>query len=195
MSRANEMCDNSKYLDLITSEYATKEKFNAYVKAFVDMVCGAWNCLISFDTIFVVDNAVGDQLDKIADYFGLTRELPFSDPDVPSVLDDELLRIVIKSRILSNHWDGTLIGWRNIITTMFPDASYSVVDNQDMSIDVVMIDPGASMAKIGLLFNGYIVPKPSGVNVNWTIQDKPLFGWDADTAFIKGWDQGIWSDS
>ena len=181
MSRANETCDNSKYLDLITSEYATKEKFNAYVKAFVDMVCGAWNCLISFDTIFVIDNAEGDQLDKIADYFGLTRELPFSDPDIPSVLDDELLRIVIKSR--------------NIITTMFPNASYSVVDNQDMSVDVVMIDPGASMAKIGLLFNGYIVPKPSGVNVNWTIQDKPLFGWDADTAFIKGWDQGIWSDS
>lgn len=188
-------CDNKKYLDLITSQYATKPKFYSMVEGILSLTCGAWNCLDSFEDIFKIENAVGDQLDKIASYFGLTRELPFEDPDVPSVLDDELLRIVVQSRILSNHWDGTYIGWVSIISKMFQDVSYSVVDNQDMSIDVVMIDPGASMAKIGLLFNGYIVPKPSGVNVHWTIQDKPLFGWDADTAFIKGWDQGIWSDS
>ena len=78
---------------------------------------------------------------------------------------------------------------------MFPLASYNIIDNQDMSVQVIIIDPSASMTMVALLFNGYIVPKPAGVKVNWTIQDKALFGWDTDTAFLKGWEEGIWADN
>ena len=72
---------------------------------------------------------------------------------------------------------------------------YQIIDNQDMSYQIIMIDPGADMTKSALLFNGYIIPKPAGVRVNYTLQDKPLFGWDSDTAFIKGWDNGIWNNT
>lgn len=186
---------NEKYLELIISEYATKELFNAYVKAFLDMISPAVDCANSFNEIFKLDNAVGDQLDKLGSLLNLTRELPVSDPDIPSVLNDEYFRMVIKSRILSNHWDGTMKGLADIINTVYPDAVYQIIDNQDMSYQIIMIDPGADMTKSALLFNGYIIPKPAGVRVNYTLQDKPLFGWDSDTAFIKGWDNGIWNNT
>lgn len=186
---------NEAYLKLITSEYAMKPKFNAYVEAFLEKVSPAVDCLNSFNEIFNLDNAVGDQLDKCGILVALTRELPISDPDVPSILPDELFRTVIKARIYSNFWDGTLASWNVIIKTMFPDASYELIDNQDMSVNIVMIDPSATATMIALLFNGYIVPKPSGVRVTWTIQDKALFGWDAETEFIQGWEKGIWADN
>ena len=186
---------NESYLQLITSQYAMKPKFNAMVQVYLDMVSPAVDCLNSFNEIFNLDDAVGDQLDILGSYVALTRELPVSDPDIPSILDDELFRTVIKARILSNFWDGTIEQWSEIIKTMFPLASYNIIDNQDMSVQVIMIDPSASMMMVALLFNGYIVPKPAGVKVNWTIQDKALFGWDTDTAFLKGWEEGIWADN
>lgn len=183
------------YVDLITSEYATKEKFNSYVAAFLEMIEPAYQCLDNFNMLFELDTAVGDQLDKCGQLVALSRELPLSDPDIPSILPDSLFRIVIKARILSNFWDGTMQGWNNIIKAIFPNAAYAIIDNQDMSINVVMIDPSASTALVALLFNGYIIPKPAGVKVNWTVQDNALFGYDSDTSFIKGWDLGIWQDN
>ena len=41
--------------------------------------------------------------------------------------------------------------------------------------------------------NGYILPKPSGVRVDYSIVDSSLFGWDSDTQLIKGWDKANWS--
>lgn len=190
MSNANEA-----YMQLITSEYATKPKFNAYVAAFLDMVTPAVDCLNEFNMLFSLETAVGDQLDKCGALVALSRELPVSDPDIPSILPDDIFRIVIKARIYSNFWDGTLEGWNAIIKLMFPHAAYELVDNQDMSVNIIMIDPSATPTMIALLFNGYIVPKPSGVSVTWTIQDKALFGWDADTAFLAGWEDGIWADN
>lgn len=188
------MADNNQsYMDLISSEYAEKPKFNAMVQAFIDKLSPSVDNLSQFDTLFNLENAVGDQLDICGQLVGLTRELPIDDPDVPAVLDDDLFRTVIKARIYSNFWNGTTEQWQEIISEMLPDASYEVVDNQDMTISVVVIDPSASMALIGLLFNGYIVPKPAGVRVTWTVQDNALFGWDVETAFLKGWDEGLWS--
>lgn len=183
---------NEGYLNLVTSEYATKPKFMAYLEMLLNKVSPAFDCFVEFFDKFDLSKAVGDQLDKLGALVNLTRELPIVDPDIPSSLSDDMFRLVIQSRIMSNHWDGTLEGWMKIIDFAFPDSSYNVIDNQDMSINVVLIDPSASSELIALLFNGYIVPKPSGVKVTWTIEDRPLFGWDADTDFIKGWDSGLW---
>ena len=53
---------NESYLQLITSQYAMKPKFNAMVQAYLDMVSPAVDCLNSFNEIFNLDEAVGDQL-------------------------------------------------------------------------------------------------------------------------------------
>ncbi len=185
---------NEEYLRLITSEYADKPKFNAYVEAFLKMLDPAVSCAESFNSIFNLENAVGDQLDKIGSLLSLGRELPFVDPDIPSVLPDRYYRMVLKGRVYSNHWDGTMQGLANIIHTIYPDAAFNIVDGQNMSYQVVIIEPGSDLTLSALMFHGYIIPKPSGVRVNYTILERPLFGYDSNTSFVKGWDYGSWSN-
>ena len=111
--------NNAVYMKLITSEYADKPNYNAYVKSFLDKVSPIVDSFDSFNTLFNIDNAEGDQLDKIGKIVGVQRELPISDPDIPSVLDDDLFRAVIKARIYSNLWDGTNEGLIDIINKTF----------------------------------------------------------------------------
>ena len=184
---------NVEYLRLITSEYADKPNYNSFVEAFLKKVSPINDCMTSFDTIFNLNVAEGDQLDWWGTMLNVSRELPISDPDIPSVLTDDLYRIVLKARIYSNMWDGTILGLQEIINKTFENVTYQLVDGQDMSMQVILIVPNADPALIALLLNGYILPKPSGVNVSYTIQENALFGWDSNTGFIKGWDLGIWS--
>ena len=60
------MDDNTKYIDLITSEHYNKPKYKAYVKKFLDMLSPAVNCYNEYNILFVLDTAVGSQLDIIA---------------------------------------------------------------------------------------------------------------------------------
>lgn len=187
--------NNAAYMKLITSEYADKPNYNAYVKSFLDKVSPIVDSFDLFNTLFNIDNAEGDQLDKIGQIVGVQRELPISDPDIPSVLDDDLFRAVIRARIYSNLWDGTNEGLIDIINKTFPNASWQLIDGQDMSMQIVMIIPDADPALIALMFNGYIIPKPSGVDTAFTIQENALFGFDSDTAFVKGWDLAQWNNN
>lgn len=186
--------DIASYMELITSEYAEQPLFNAYVQAFLDQDLPIDQCMNKFSEIFNLDNAVGDQLDKLGSYVDLTRELPVVDPDIPASLPDEYFREVIKARIRANFWNGTNEQLIELIDATFTDATYEILDNQDMTLQVIMINPSATPTMIALLFNGYIIPKPAGVLTTFTIMDRPLFGWDTDTGFVKGWDQGTWSD-
>lgn len=186
--------DIASYMELITSEYAEQPLFNAYIQAFLDQDLPIDQCMNKFNDIFNLDTAVGDQLDKLGSYVALTRELPVVDPDIPASLPDEYFREVIKARIRANFWNGTNEQLIELIDVTFPDAKYEILDNQDMTLQIVMINHSATPTMIALLFNGYIIPKPAGVLTTFTIMDHPLFGWDSDTGFVKGWDQGTWSD-
>ena len=94
-----------------------------------------------------------------------------------------------------NYWDGTRKGLEDILNIIFPNVPIDFVDNQDMSYSIRIVDSSFSKTDLALLQLGYILPKPSGVRVNYEIQDKPLFGWDTDTPFITGWDKGNWSST
>ena len=61
-----------------------------------------------------------------------------------------------------------------------------------MSYELTIIYPNADPVVVALLKEGFILPKPSGVRVNYEVIETPYFGWDKDTDFIKGWDQGMW---
>ena len=184
---------NEKYLKLITSEYATKQKFNSYVEAFLNLVSPTVNNYLAFNTIFNLENAVGDQLDKLGELVGISRKLPTDVENIPSVLTDELYRLVIRAKIYKDHWDGTREQMEEIFQVFFPDAPFEIVDNQDMSYTVNVISPEMSDTMLALITNGFILPKPAGVRVNYNVLDTTLFGWDVENAFIDGWDKGQWS--
>lgn len=190
------MADSNKpYLELITSEYANKVKYNKYVEAFLKYVSPTVDNLNEFDILFNLENAVGNQLDYIGDLLNVSRNLPTDNENIQNTLDDKTYRKVLKSRIYMNHWDGTRKGLDDILKVIFPNVPYDLVDNQDMSYAIRVIDPTFSAQDLALLQLGYILPKPSGVRVNYEVQDKPLFGWDVDTQFIKGWDEGSWGNT
>lgn len=183
------------YLDLITSEHATKPKFIEYNKAFLEKILACTDVTTSFDVYFNLDEATGDQLDKLGYNAGISRILSVNDPDIPTVLPDDLYRLVIKSKIYQNHWNGTMKGWQDILSIIFPDAAYDIQDNFDMTVNIMVIDPSFDKTKIALLLQGYLLPKPSGVKLTFTVIDSPLFGWDTETSFIKGWDDSKWSNN
>ena len=182
---------NVPYLKLITSEHSVQPKYTSFVKTFLDMISPIVNIYNDFDVLFALDYAAGDQLDKLGELVGIGRQLPIVDERIPATLDDDTYRLVIKAKIYKNHWDGTRKGLQDIFDVFFPD--YEIIDNQDMSYTVTLIDPEADDVLIGLIMNGYILPKPSGVRVDYDIVDSALFGWDSDTQFIKGWDKANWS--
>ena len=186
------MNDNEKYIRLITSEHATKPLYVEYVEAFLSFISPAVDILNDFQTLFNLQNAEGDQLDILGGLVGVSRVLPVDNPEVNSVLEDDMYRKVILARILSNRWDGTRKGLENIMAMIFPGLPSNIIDNQDMSVIINVIDPQATEEFKTLLELGYILPKPAGVQYEYTISDSPLFGWDSDTAFIKGWDSGVW---
>lgn len=186
------MNDNTKYIDLITSEHYNKPKYKAYVKKFLDMLSPAVDCYNEYNILFVLDTAVGSQLDILGDLVGIGRNLPTTNPDIPATISDEYYRRVIKSKICFNHWDGTREQLEKIIDENFPGLSYELVDDQDMSYELTIIYPNADPVVVALLKEGFILPKPSGVRVNYEVIEAPYFGWDKDTDFIKGWDQGTW---
>lgn len=183
---------NIEYMKLITSEYSLQPMFNSYVEAFLNQLSPVNNCYESFNILFNIESAVGDQLDKLGELVGISRSLPTSDPDIPAVLDDDTFRRVIAAKILQNHWDGTLKGLESIFHAFYKDLPYEVVDNQDMSYNVLLIDPSITKTEIALIEGGFIAPKPSGVKVNYQVLDSTLFGWDSSTNFIDGWDKGRW---
>lgn len=187
------MDSNVTYLKLITSEYANMPKYNAYVKTFLDMVSPAVDMLDSFNTIFKLSTATGDQLDKIGSIIGVGRVLPTDNVNIPPILPDGLYRTVLMSKIYSNQWNGTREGLESILDSVFPGMAYEIVDAQDMTYMVSIINPNSDQTSVALLTEGYILPKPSGVGVNYNIVERPLFGWDSNTQFVKGWDEAEWA--
>ena len=186
---------NIPYLKLITSEYAQSEKFNSYVESFLKLISPDVDNYNDFNILFDLETASGDQLDKIGELVGIGRKLPTDDPRIPSVLPDDIYRMIIKAKIYKNHWNGTREGMDKIFKEFFPDLPYEIVDNQDMSYTVTIINPNVTETFLALITGGYILPKPAGVRVNYTILDSTLFGWDSETQFIDGWDKGKWSNN
>lgn len=184
---------NVPYLKLITSEHSVQPKYASFVKTFLDMISPIVNIYNDFDVLFALDYAAGDQLDKLGELVGIGRKLPIVDERIPATLDDDTYRLVIKAKIYKNHWDGTRKGLQDIFDAFFPNIPYEIIDNQDMSYTVALTDSEADDVFVGLIMNGYILPKPSGVRVDYDIVDSALFGWDSDTQFIKGWDKANWS--
>ncbi len=183
---------NAPYLQLITSEYSKSEKYNKYVEAFLKKISPLFDVFNSYDELFNLENAQGQQLDIIGSLLGLSRNLPVDNEYIGGTLNDEYFRLVLKSAILKYHWDGSRQGLENILKEVLPNAVFDIIDNQDMSYDVNIISSDFSQEYLALLQLGYILPKPSGVRVNYSVVDKPLFGWDTDSAFIKGWDEATW---
>lgn len=216
------MADISQYTGLITSEHNQKPKFMAVVEALAGTMVDQQNLLASMPGKFDLDNAVGDQLDTIGIWVGISRDVPvpligiyFSfdtdgigfdqgswkgpfDPDAGLTrLDDDTYRLVIRAKIGANHWDGTLGASKSILDSIFGGGTFVFIqDNQDMSMTVAIAGAIPSAVFLSLLKNGVIPLKPEGVRIDvvvvTTVDGAPIFGFDTENELVAGFDVGAW---
>lgn len=217
------MADLTEYTGLITSEHRDKPRFMATVSALVQPLVDQMNLIESMPGKFDLDVAVGDQLDTVGLWVGVSRKIrtpltgvyfsfdiaglgfdqgtwkgPF-DPDTGlTVLDDDTYRLVIRAKIGANHWDGTLEQSAAILNSIFDaDTHVFIEDHQDMSMTIGIAGTVPPATFLALLSGGYIPLKPEGVRVNYTIvttvDGSPLFGFDMSNQLVAGFDVGAWS--
>ena len=219
------MADLSQYTDLITSEHNKRPKFMAVVETLAEPMVDLQNVLSAMPGKFDLDNAVGDQLDTIGLWVGISRDVPvpltgvyFSldidglgfdqgswkgpfDPDAGLTrLDDDTYRLVIRAKIGANHWDGTLESSKAILDSIFGGGTFVFIqDNQDMSMTIGIAGVIPSAVFLAVLANGLIPLKPEGVRINivivTTVDGAPMFGFDMSNNLVAGFDTGAWGTS
>lgn len=142
-------------LDLVTWEHNQRPRYMATVALSVDPYIDGQNIALGYQTLYNIDTAVGEQLDFIGQWVGITRYITepinvfFSFDDIDEdvgfdegkwqsefeftslshviKLDDEQYRLLLKARIVSNHWDGTVEGAYRAWDTLFAGTGYSVL--------------------------------------------------------------------
>jgi hypothetical protein len=211
------------YTSLITSEHQSAPKFMAMVSLLAQWAVDRRNLLSSIPGLYDIDNAVGQQLDRVGEWVGVSRNLSlpltgvyFSldtdgvgfdqgtwlgpyDPTTGLVaLPDDQYRILLYATIAANTWDGTVPGAYNAWSTIFQPMGYSILitDNQDMTMNVVLVGPTPDAVTLALFTGGYLNLRPAGVGItNYylpSVPDAPVFGLDVENSAIAGFDTGGW---
>lgn len=155
------------YLKQVTSQYQSSPKFMAWMKHHIDTLDGAKEILKNFNFYYDIDEAVGTQLDTLGETVGRKRQLDFQPlNDSSPIMDDETYRLVIKTKIAMNMWDGLLESMYYIWDNIFEDINLEIEDKQDMTIDVYIVG-FVNQIRQCLIQEGMIVPKPEGVTINY----------------------------
>ena len=143
-----------------------------------------------FNYVTDIDNAFGVQLDAIGEKVGQPRKVSFEPTGgISPLLDDGTYRTLLKARIAQNQWDGKLPSLYAIWQVLFPGGKIVVADSQLMSATISLSGTFDSITQ-QLMNNGYIVPRPQGVNYTYNYGDTPYFGFDYNNSFISGFDTG-----
>lgn len=180
------------YKTLVPSMNRDKPKFMALVDLLANGVGAVTQVATALQTTFDVDTALGEQLDMIGLWVGVTRRLDvplnvffswdtsglgwdqgqwngaYQNGSATISLDDETYRLLMKTVIKANHWDGTLVQYQTIMQTFFVNQTFYAVDNQNMTMDVLVDGPPLTNVEIALMQTGALSKiKPAGVGLNF----------------------------
>ncbi len=181
------------YLNLLTAEYAQSPKLQALLLMLLKKFDDVSQCLVTFDTAFDLDYAVGVQLDMLGAVAGANRTVGFQPSNgVSPVLDDDTYRLYIKAKIAQNQWDGTISSLYPVWTRLFPSGTIVFEDNQNMTVTIVLTGAFTSIIQ-DLITNGYIIPRSEGVLYSYVFGTLPFFGFGSSPGFIAGFGAGHWA--
>lgn len=209
------------YLDLITSENINQPDFVATVSLFAQVPVQVQALYASMIPLFDLDTPpVGDQLDIIGQWVGISRNVLIPIPGVfftwdgnaadgwdfgiwqaippttsITVLPDDVYLTLIRAKIAANQWDGTTEGAYKIWDIIFPQYRILIQDNNDMSYDLAITGGIVDSLTLALLEGGYISLRPEGVKIALiftSVDTSPAFAWDVESTYLKGWDEGSW---
>jgi len=185
--------DISAYLALVTSGHNDKPKFMATMALLLQPIADIFALVKSMPALFDLDNAVGDQLDKVGEWVGVTRNISVPLPGVYFSLDqaglglnegslkgefdpvagllvlpDQNYRTFLRARIASNQWDGTIPGAYAAWDVLFAGTGYGILiqDAGNMSMILALTGPVPDAVTNALFVGGYLSLKPSTVRIS-----------------------------
>ena len=198
------------YVNLSTSLYKTKPKYKAWLETLLTPFHDCATLLSNMYSYFDLDSATGVQLDYLGQLIGQTRIVTGSVTTIDEIvadidaiqdwdtldtptgpLDDDTYRFLLKAKVIMNTWDGTIPSLYQKWESIFSGTIINIYDNQDMSMTITL---GGNITNIKrwLIVNGYIVPRPAGVRVNYYFGPLPIFGYGLDNTIISGYNKGHW---
>lgn len=185
-----EFIDN--YLKLITGKHRDKPKYMSMVRALLSHSNAIFSLGVELDDDFDLDYADGVQEDVLGEIIGASRMLGYQPEfNLNPILDNVNFRSLLMAKISKNMWKG---GIQDLATTwkVLFGTPILIKDNQDMTIDVVIISNGLDKMTQLMIRNGDIIPKPQSVLVNAYFINDHVFGYDIENDVIAGYDKGNW---
>jgi hypothetical protein len=216
------------YLDLIAPEHNQQPNFTATVSLSVKPFVDGQNVLYGLPELYDLDVAVASQLDAVGLWVGLSRYVPIPlvgvyftwgsstlgwdygvwkgpfDPfDGLVALPDEIYRLVLRTRIAANNWDGTVASAAAALTDLFngtttPGTLLFIQNNQNMTIVVGISGQIPAPVFSTLLSNGSFPFRTAGVQASYvqtSVNNTPCFGFGVENDYISGWSVGAWSEA
>ena len=178
------------YLNLLTSEYRLAPNLNSWLFDLLSPLDDTTNMISQMTEAFDLGFATGEQLDILGQIVGVSRTVGFQPSyGVSPILDDVTYSLLIQATIANNQWDGTESELYPIWASLFPGGTIIINDNQNMTCTIVLTGSFTSIVQ-DLIVNGYIVPRPEGVEYTYLFGDMPIFGTDENNSFIAGVDLG-----
>lgn len=184
--------EDTKYLDLVTSEHADKPDFMSMVAFTTQPMLNQQATLAQFVPSYDLDIAIGVQLDVLGLWIGITRfvQIPIFNSyfclDIAGVgldeanwyvtgqalfrsvrLDDEPYRRLLQTKAAANRWDGTINGAYEIYNIFFsgtPNA-IKIHDYQNMTYALEITGPTPSDTTQAIIGGNSLMLKPQGVTL------------------------------
>jgi RNAse (barnase) inhibitor barstar len=211
------------YTNLVTSEHNKRPNFMAMIAQDVQGYVDNINLLRTFSNIFDIDQAAGQQLDMIGVWVGVSRNISTPLTGVYFAFDTALVGfnqgnwfgigdatagltrlgdldylLLLKAKIASNHWDGTIPNAYAIWAIVFAGQPFVLLiqDGQDMTMAIIVIGVINTAVTLSLITNGYIALRPAGVLITGyyqnTVPNFPVFGFGPESATLAGFNDGAW---
>lgn len=178
----HEINNNKIYLDKITSEHRIRPKYMATNTVYLDKLQDVYDFYLQILYGFDLNTATGEQLDFLGDIVGIGRVLDFEPYYADSKLDDEKYRKLIRAKISTNQWDGTMQGLISLWKGIFDKYNLKIYDTQDMSI-IAEFSGIEDLFEAELINHGLFAPCGQGVGANYRfIMDSKING----QLFISG---------
>ena len=194
----------SDYRDNIQLQFNDDQKFVELVQTLCEYGIEYQETLAALSNAYKLDPSqfteVTDQNTFILNSIGQFLNLPPMEYfDFPSTPYQYYIR-VIQGQQAKNAYDGTNQSLINVLNTTFAGQyQFILEDTGKMSLKVYLVPLGTTQVDPvdeELFNNGWFVPKPAGVNIEYQVSDQIYFGWDityqAGPPQITGWDNGVW---
>jgi len=98
---------------------------------------------------------------------------------------DETYRLILKATILKNSFDGSMMQLEELLSMFLPGADFRIVNNLDMSFDVVITGQMTDEQREAIEAHD-LIPRPSGVKMNRIVETDLTIFYDAGRTYNSG---------